>query len=129
MLDAVVDYLPSPLDVPPARPRAGKKDEEIVATADRRAVRGARVQDRDAPVLRQADLHPGLLGQGRLRAQVINATKGKKERMGKLFQMHSNKENPVDTATAGHIYAVIGLKDTTTGDTLATRTTRSCWSR
>jgi len=49
---------------------------------------------------------------------VINSTKGKKERIGKLFQMHSNKENPVDTASAGHIYAMIGLKDTTTGDTL-----------
>ena len=52
-------------------------------------------------------------------SQVINATKGKKERLGKLFQMHSNKENPVETASAGHIYAVIGLKDTTTGDTLS----------
>jgi elongation factor G len=51
-------------------------------------------------------------------SQVINATKGKKERLGKLFQMHSNKENPVEAASAGHIYAVIGLKDTTTGDTL-----------
>ena len=51
--------------------------------------------------------------------QVINATKGKKERIGKLFQMHANKENPVDAASAGHIYAVIGLKDTTTGDTLS----------
>ncbi|MEJ1231030.1 MAG: EF-Tu/IF-2/RF-3 family GTPase [Galbitalea sp.] len=52
-------------------------------------------------------------------AQVINATKGKKERIGKIFQMHANKENPVTDMTAGHIYAVIGLKDTTTGDTLA----------
>jgi elongation factor G len=51
-------------------------------------------------------------------AQLINSTKGKKERIGKIFQMHSNKENPVDEVTAGHIYAVIGLKDTTTGDTL-----------
>ena len=51
-------------------------------------------------------------------AQVLNATKGKKERIGKLFQMHANKENPVDEAVAGHIYAMIGLKDTTTGDTL-----------
>jgi elongation factor G len=50
--------------------------------------------------------------------QVLNSTKGKKERIGKLFQMHSNKENPVDTVQAGHIYAAIGLKDTTTGDTL-----------
>jgi elongation factor G len=52
-------------------------------------------------------------------AQVINATKERKERIGKIFQMHSNKENPVNDAQVGHIYAVIGLKDTTTGDTLA----------
>jgi elongation factor G len=49
---------------------------------------------------------------------VVNSTKGRKERIGKLFQMHSNKENPVEEASAGHIYAMIGLKDTTTGDTL-----------
>src|SRR6266567_2236381 len=57
---------------------------------------------------------------GRIAAgtQVINSTKERKERIGKLFQMHANKENPVDEAIAGHIYAVIGLKDTTTGDTL-----------
>ena len=60
---------------------------------------------------------------------VINSTKGKKERIGKLFQMHANKENPVDAATAGHIYAMIGLKDTTTGDTLCDPRTRSSWSR
>jgi elongation factor G len=52
-------------------------------------------------------------------AQIINSTKDKKERIGKIFQMHANKENPVDSVTAGHIYAVIGLKDTTTGDTLS----------
>jgi elongation factor G len=51
-------------------------------------------------------------------AQVINSTKDKKERIGKIFQMHANKEHPVDKVSAGHIYAVIGLKDTTTGDTL-----------
>ena len=50
---------------------------------------------------------------------MLNSTKGKKERIGKLFQMHSNKENPVDEAQAGHIYAFIGLKDVTTGDTLS----------
>lgn len=49
----------------------------------------------------------------------MNSTKGKKERIGKIFQMHANKENPVDEATAGHIYAFIGLKDVTTGDTLS----------
>ena len=70
MLDAVIDYLPSPLDVPAAVGHApGKEDEEIVrhASRRRRAVLGAGVQDRDAPVLRQADLRPRVLGQGRLR--------------------------------------------------------------
>jgi translation elongation factor EF-G len=62
-------------------------------------------------------------------AQVVNSTKGKKERIGKLFQMHANKVMPVEGATAGHIYAVIGLKDTTTGDTLTDPPTRSSSSR
>ena len=52
-------------------------------------------------------------------SQVVNSTKERKERIGKIFQMHANKENPVDEALVGHIYAVIGLKDTTTGDTLS----------
>lgn len=60
-------------------------------------------------------VYSGTAAQGQ---QVLNSTKGKKERIGKLFQMHSNKENPVEEITAGHIYAAIGLKDTTTGDTL-----------
>src|SRR5699024_12876148 len=50
---------------------------------------------------------------------VLNTSSGKKERVGKLFQMHSNKENRVEEAFAGHIYAFIGLKDTTTCDTLS----------
>jgi elongation factor G len=61
-------------------------------------------------------VYSGRLDSG---GQVVNSTKGKKERIGKIFQMHANKENPVDSVTAGHIYAVIGLKDTTTGDTLS----------
>src|SRR5690606_37638754 len=60
----------------------------------------------------------GLSGKVAQGAQVLNSTKGKKERIGKLFQMLSNKENPVEEATAGDIYAFIGLKDVTTGDTL-----------
>ncbi|GAB4069397.1 elongation factor G [Angustibacter speluncae] len=123
MLDAVLDYLPSPLDVPPT---TGHKpgDEEEEATITRRP-------DTDEPFAALAfkiAVHPffGKLtyirvysGQVASGAQVVNSTKGKKERIGKIFQMHSNKENPVDEARAGHIYAVIGLKDTTTGDTLS----------
>src|SRR5699024_11538248 len=60
---------------------------------------------------------------GKIKAgdQILNATKQKQERVSRLFQMHANKENPVDEAQAGHIYAVVGLKDTTTGDSLSAK--------
>ena len=120
MLDAVVDYLPSPLDVPPM---IGHKpsDEEV------EIIRKPDATEPFSALAFKIAVHPffgkltyvrvysGEVPQG---AQIINSTKGKKERVGKLFQMHSNKENPVDKASAGHIYAFIGLKDTTTGDTL-----------
>jgi elongation factor G len=121
MLDAVIDYLPSPLDVESVRGHApGKEDEEIL--------RRPSTDEPFAALAFKIAVHPffGKLtyvrvysGKVESGAQVINATKGKKERLGKLFQMHANKENPVETAAAGHIYAVIGLKDTTTGDTLS----------
>jgi elongation factor G len=105
---------------PPSRRTTPRTKRSHRASPRRqRPVRGAGVQGRRAPVLRSPDLHPRLLGHLDSGAQVINSTKGKKERIGKIFQMHANKENPVDSVTAGNIYAVIGLKDTTTGDTLA----------
>ena len=120
MLDAVVDYLPSPLDVPATiahDPRDEEKEierrpdssEPFAALAFKVAVHPFFGR------LTYVRVYSGKLESG---AQVINSTKGKKERIGKIFQMHANKENPVDAVTAGHIYAVIGLKDTTTGDTL-----------
>jgi elongation factor G len=117
MLDAVVDYLPSPLDVPAIGHAPGKEDVEVIRKPTSTS-RSRRWPSRSPHPFFGADLHPRLLRHLDSGAQVINSTKGKKERIGKLFQMHANKENPVETATAGHIYAVIGLKDTTTGDTL-----------
>ncbi|MEX5295091.1 elongation factor G [Kocuria sp. CPCC 205268] len=120
MLDAVIDFLPSPLDVPNVEGHALNDEEEILT----------RPVDYSAPFSALAfkvASHPfyGQLTYIRVYSgkavngeQVLNSTKGKKERIGKLFQMHSNKENPVDEIRAGHIYAAIGLKDTTTGDTL-----------
>ncbi|MFI7580688.1 elongation factor G [Kocuria sp. M1N1S27] len=120
MLDAVIDFLPSPLDVPNVEGHALNDEEEILS----------RPVDYSAPFSALAfkvASHPfyGQLTYIRVYSgkaingeQVLNSTKGKKERIGKLFQMHSNKENPVDEIRAGHIYAAIGLKDTTTGDTL-----------
>lgn len=121
MLDAVIDYLPSPLDVPPAIGHPpGKEDEEIVrkpSTDEPFSALAFKVATHPFfGKLTYVRVYSGKVDSG---SQVINATKGKKERLGKLFQMHSNKENPVETASAGHIYAVIGLKDTTTGDTLS----------
>ncbi|MGO3758414.1 MAG: elongation factor G [Agrococcus casei] len=121
MLDAVVDYLPNPLDVP-AIPGHAVNDEETVIE------RHADFDEPFAALAFKVAVHPffGRLTYVRVYsghvdsgAQVINSTKGKKERIGKIFQMHANKENPVEAMAAGHIYAVIGLKDTTTGDTLA----------
>src|SRR5579875_2000342 len=120
MLDAVVDYLPSPLDVPPVQGHDIRDEEKIVE-------RHADASEPFSALAFKVVTHPffGRLTYVRVYSgtieggsQVINATKGRKERIGKIFQMHSNKENPVDGVTAGHIYAVIGLKDTTTGDTL-----------
>jgi len=120
MLDAVLDYLPTPLDVPPMIGHDVRDEEkEIIRKPD--------ASEPFSALAFKVATHPffGKLTyvrvySGRVAAGsgVVNSTKGKKERIGKLFQMHSNKENPVDDAQAGHIYAMIGLKDTTTGDTL-----------
>jgi len=121
MLDAVVSYLPSPLDVPPMVGH-DVKDEEI------EIIRKPSTDEPFAALAFKVVAHPfyGRLtylrvysGHVEAGTQVLNSTKGKKERIGKLFQMHANKENPVESVTAGHIYAAIGLKDTTTGDTLS----------
>jgi elongation factor G len=121
MLDAVVDYLPSPLDVPAIEGHDVRDEEKVIE----------RHPDSTEPFAALAFkimTHPffGRLtyirvysGRADSGVQLINSTKGKKERIGKIFQMHANKENPVESMTAGHIYAVIGLKDTTTGDTLS----------
>ncbi|MGB3414985.1 MAG: elongation factor G [Microbacteriaceae bacterium] len=121
MLDAVIAYLPNPLDVGAIQAH-DVRDHEIIVE---------RLPDPKEPFAALAfkiAVHPffGRLTYVRVYSgsiesggQVLNSTKDRKERIGKIFQMHSNKENPVGNMTAGHIYAVIGLKDTTTGDTLS----------
>ena len=120
MLDAVVDFLPNPLDVPAVSGHTPGHEAEHMS-------RKPSTEEPFAALAFKVATHPffGTLTfirvySGRIAAgsHVYNSTKGKKERVGKLFQMHANKENPVDEALAGHIYAAIGLKTTTTGDTL-----------
>jgi len=121
MLDAVVDYLPNPLDVGAIDARDPRDESKVIE-------RHPDAKEPFAALAFKVAVHPffgrltyirvysGSLESG---SAVANSTKQKKERIGKIFQMHANKENPVDSVTAGHIYAVIGLKDTTTGDTLS----------
>ena len=120
MLDAVVDYLPSPLDVAATQGHDVRDEEKVIE-------RKPDANEPFAALAFKVAVHPffGRLtytrvysGKAESGAQVLNATKDKKERIGKIFQMHANKEIPVELMSAGHIYAVIGLKDTTTGDTL-----------
>jgi elongation factor G len=120
MLDAVVAYLPSPIDVPDVEGHDVRDAEKIVMRKPSSAEPFSALAFKVAvhPFfgrLTYIRVYSGGIDSG---AQVINSTKDKKERIGKIFQMHANKENPVDSVSAGHIYAVIGLKDTTTGDTL-----------
>ena len=123
VLDAVVDFLPSPLDIGDVRgflPGSETEEETEVRKPDEKEPFSALAFKIAAhPFYGKLTFIRVYSGKVESGAQVLNSTKGKKERIGKIFQMHSNKENPVDVAHAGHIYAVIGLKDTTTGDTLA----------
>ncbi|KXO89946.1 elongation factor G [Tsukamurella pulmonis] len=120
MLDAVIDYLPSPLDVPSIEGHAVGDPETILSRKPSKDEPFAALAFKIAAhpffgKLTFVRVYSGHIDSG---TGVLNATKGNKERIGKLFQMHANKEMPVEDATAGHIYAMIGLKNTTTGDTL-----------
>ncbi|CAM2834438.1 elongation factor G [Prescottella defluvii] len=120
MLDAVIDYLPTPLDIGEVEGHKLNDEETILKRKPSKEEPFSALAFKIAAhpffgKLTFVRVYSGRIDPG---AQVLNATKGKKERIGKLFQMHANKENPVDEAVAGHIYAMIGLKDTTTGDTL-----------
>ncbi|WP_225725633.1 MULTISPECIES: elongation factor G [unclassified Nocardia] len=120
LLDAIIDYLPSPLDGGGAYGHLPGQEETVVH-------RAASAAEPFAALAFKVAVHPffgkltylrvysGCAASG---SAVLNSTKGRKERLGKLFQMHSNKEYPIEEVRAGHICAAIGLKDTTTGDTL-----------
>ncbi|HEX2856486.1 MAG TPA: elongation factor G [Propionibacteriaceae bacterium] len=120
LLDAVLDYLPSPVDVPAIQ---GFKpgDESVVlerhpSTEEPLSMLAFKIaSDPHLGKLTFIRVYSGVLQAG---AQVLNATKGKKERIGKIYQMHANKREEIASIGAGMICAVMGLKDTTTGETL-----------
>ena len=120
MLDAVIDYLPSPLDVPAID---GFKPGDETVQLERKPSNTEPLSllafkiaaDPHLGRLTYVRVYSGVLKSGQ---QVLNATKGKKERIGKIYQMHANKREEIDEIGAGMICAVMGLKDTTTGETL-----------
>jgi elongation factor G len=120
MLDAVVDFLPSPLDVPPTIGLRPGTDEEIVRTTDDSepfsALAFKIAADPFVGKLAFFRVYSGSLKSG---SYILNATKGKKERIGRILQMHANHREEIDEVHAGDIAAAVGFKDTFTGDTLS----------
>jgi elongation factor G len=121
MLDAIVDYLPSPLDVRGIRGHeVGNEEAVIERHADPSepfaALAFKIMSDQHLGKLTYIRVYSGTLESG---SQVLNAAKGRRERIGKIYQMRANKREERPAAVAGQIVAVMGLKDTTTGDTLS----------
>jgi len=120
MLDAVVDFLPSPLDIPAITGENTKTGEEETRSADVQepfaALAFKVMTDPFVGRLTYFRVYSGKLDSG---SYVLNSTKGKKERIGRLLQMHANSREDVEFAAAGDIVAAVGLKDTSTGDTLS----------
>jgi len=119
LLDAVIDYLPSPLDLPPVKginPITGEEEIRIVSEDESFVALAFKVMtDPYVGRLTYFRVYSGKLEKG---SYVYNSTKGKKERIGRLLQMHANHREDIDVVYVGDIAAVVGLKYTTTGDTL-----------
>ncbi len=121
MLDAIVDYLPSPVDIPPVKGHeVGDEEQVVLRKADPSepfaALAFKIMSDQHLGKLTYIRIYSGTLESG---SNVLNTAKGRRERIGKIYQMHANKREERPTAVAGQIVAVMGLKDTSTGDTLS----------
>ncbi|GAB6178907.1 elongation factor G [Desulfotomaculum defluvii] len=119
LLDAIVDYLPAPTDVPAIQginPDTGAEDQRISSDAEPFAALAFKIMtDPYVGKLSYFRVYSGTLKSG---SYVFNSTKGKKERIGRILQMHANHREEIPEVYAGDIAAAVGLKDTTTGDTL-----------
>jgi elongation factor G len=120
MLDAVIDYLPSPLDVPAIKGHAPDDEEDVVErhSSDEEPFSALAFKVMTDPYVGKLTffrVYSGTLESG---SYVQNSTKGKRERVGRILQMHANSRQEISKVYAGDIAAAVGLKDTTTGDTL-----------
>ncbi len=118
LLDAVVDYLPSPADVPPVVGKTPDGKEEVRETRDAAPFAGLSFKIMADPFVGQLTYVRCYSGTLKAGSAVLNSTKGKRERIGRLLRMHANKREEIDELLAGDIAAVVGLKGATTGDTL-----------
>jgi elongation factor G len=118
LLDAVVDYLPSPVDVPPIKGIDVKTEQEVVRRSsddEPLAMLAFKLMDDPYGVLTFARVYSGKLEKGKT---VLNSTRGRTDRIGRMVLMHANTREEISEAHAGDIVALVGLKDTRTGDTL-----------
>jgi elongation factor G len=121
MLDAIVDFLPSPVDIPAIKGHKVGDEEALIErhpdpSEPFAALAFKIMSDQHLGKLTYIRIYSGTLEAGK---QVLNSTKGRRERVGKIYQMHANKREERPSAIAGQIVAVMGLKDTSTGDTLS----------
>ncbi|WP_019123543.1 elongation factor G [Brevibacillus massiliensis] len=119
MLDAVVDFLPAPTDIPAIKGHLPDSEDEVTREADDNGPFSALafkiMSDPYVGKLTFFRVYSGTLSSG---SYVLNSTKGKRERVGRILQMHANHRQEIDMVYSGDIAAAVGLKDTTTGDTL-----------
>ncbi|MFD0615855.1 elongation factor G [Paenibacillus sp. GCM10027629] len=118
MLDAVIDYLPAPIDVPAINGHLEDGTEEVRHSSDEEPFSALAFKIMTDPYVGKLTffrVYSGVLNSG---SYVLNATKGKRERIGRILQMHANSRQEIDVVYSGDIAAAVGLKDTGTGDTL-----------
>ena len=119
LLDAIVDYMPAPTDIPPIagiNPETGEEDHRPSSDEEPFSALAFKIMtDPFVGKLAFFRVYSGILDGG---SYVFNSTKGKKERIGRILQMHANNRKEIDKVYSGDIAAAVGLKDTTTGDTL-----------
>lgn len=118
LLDAIVDYMPSPIDIPPIQGVKPNGDEDSRPASDDAPFSALAFKIMTDPYVGKLAffrVYSGVLKSG---SYVYNSTKGRKERIGRILQMHANNRTEIDTVYSGDIAAAVGLKDTTTGDTL-----------
>jgi elongation factor G len=118
LLDAIVDYMPAPTDIPPIQGVTPNGNEDSRPASDEEPFAALAFKIMTDPYVGKLAffrVYSGVLKSG---SYVYNSTKGRKERIGRILQMHANNRKEIDTVYSGDIAAAVGLKDTTTGDTL-----------